>query len=70
MTAADAEQVDLLLALDDLRAESAGVLLPLLAEPRFAHRELAVKVLRWSRDPRVGPRLRELSRSRPGPACR
>jgi hypothetical protein len=62
--APDAEQRDALLALDDLRAETAPVLLPLLGEKRFAHRALAVDVLRWSRDLRVGPRLRDLARLR------
>jgi hypothetical protein len=63
--AADAaEQRDVLLALDDLRAEAAPLLLPLLGDPHFTHPELAVRVLRWSRDQRVGPRLRELSGQR------
>jgi hypothetical protein len=61
------DQRDVLLALADLRAEAAAVLLPLLREPRFLHRELAVEVLRWSRDPRVGRRLRELGRRRGEP---
>jgi HEAT repeats len=53
------EQRDLLLALIDLRAEAADVLVPLLSEPGFAHPALAVEVLAWSRDPRVSTWLRE-----------
>jgi HEAT repeat protein len=34
-------------------------LLPLLSNPRFVHAELAAEVLTWSKDPRVGPFLRE-----------
>jgi hypothetical protein len=54
-----AEQGDLLLALLDLRAEAAPVVLPLLAGSRFAHAELACELLCWSRDPRVSPWLRD-----------
>jgi hypothetical protein len=54
-----AQQKDVLLALADLRAEAAEVLLPLLTEGRYPHAELALEVLAWSRDPRVGPALRE-----------
>jgi hypothetical protein len=54
-----AEQRDLLFALNDLKADAADTLLPLLARPDFAHAELAVEVLTWSRDPRVGPCLRD-----------
>jgi HEAT repeat protein len=53
------EQREILLALGDLRAEAAEVVLPLLAAPRFVHAELAVEVMTWSRDPRVGPALTE-----------
>ncbi len=53
------EQRDLLLALADLRAEASDVVLPLLAQPRFAHTELAVEVLTWSSSERIGPLLRE-----------
>jgi hypothetical protein len=51
-------QRDLLLALNDLRAEAAPAVLPLLDQPRFAHPEAAVEVLTWSRDARVSPCLR------------
>src|SRR5262249_58839499 len=57
LPAASAEERDVLHALDDLRAEAAPTLLPLLGGDRLAHPDLAVAVLRWSRDPRVGPRL-------------
>jgi len=52
------EQRDLLLALNDLRAEAAPSLLTLLSDGRCAHPELAVEVLAWSRDATVGPALR------------
>jgi hypothetical protein len=48
---------DVLLALADLRADGAA-LLNLFEETEFEQKELAVNVLQWSRDPRVGPRLR------------
>jgi HEAT repeat protein len=52
-------QREILLALADLHADSAGTVLPLLKDPGFAHAELAVLGLQWSRDPQVGPWLRE-----------
>jgi hypothetical protein len=58
MTAQGRQQRDLLLALNDLRAEAAPVLLPLLDRPAGPNVELAVEVLTWSRDPQVGPWLR------------
>jgi len=54
------EQKEILLALADLRAEAAEAILPLLTQPRYAHAETAIEVLLWSRDPRVGPTLREM----------
>ncbi len=57
--AAPAVQAEILHALNDLRTEAAPALLPLLADPGFPHPELGVRVLTWSRDPRVGPWLRE-----------
>jgi hypothetical protein len=53
-----AQQRDLLLALEDLRADTAGDLLPLLVTPGLVHHELVVRVLRWSTDATVGPKLR------------
>jgi hypothetical protein len=53
------EQADILQALDDLRADAAAVILPLLSEPRFKHSELAIRALTWSKNPAVGPWLRE-----------
>src|SRR5207245_190250 len=53
------EQAEILLALTDLRAEAADVLLPLLTRPNYPHAELAVDALAWSRDTRVGPWLRD-----------
>jgi hypothetical protein len=55
-----AEQKEILLALAELRAEAADAVLPLLAINRYAHAEAALEVLLWSRDPRVGPALREM----------
>jgi hypothetical protein len=50
---------DLLQALLDLRGESAPGVLPLLQTSRCAYVDLAVETLAWSRDPRVGPWLRD-----------
>lgn len=58
-SASPVEQRDILHALADLKAEAATTLLPLLLDPRFPHRELAVEVLTWSRDPRVPHCLRD-----------
>jgi hypothetical protein len=58
------DQRDLLLALNDLRAEAADDLLPLLERPGFIHADLAVEVLTWSRDSRVGPWLRDWTRGK------
>jgi hypothetical protein len=59
LAASTADQRDLLLALADQRAEASRVVVPLLAQPRFPHLELAIEVLEWSSDPRVAPLLRE-----------
>jgi hypothetical protein len=59
LAASTADQRDILLALGDLRADAARVVVPLLAQPRFPHLELAIEVLTWSSDPRVAPQLRE-----------
>lgn len=53
------EQRDILQALADLRADAAPSILPLLLEPQFSHRELAVEVLTWSKDERVPLCLRD-----------
>jgi hypothetical protein len=63
-TAPLSEHRDYLLALDDIRADAAAVLLPLLADPSYPHAELAVEVLVWSSDPQVGPTLRSRAVSR------
>jgi hypothetical protein len=52
-------QADLIAALSDLRAETAPVVLPLLMRDALLHVESAIHLLTWSRDPRVGPHLRE-----------
>jgi hypothetical protein len=58
-TASDHEVRDLLQALYDLRAEAAPVVLPLLTRADWPHKDLAVELLAWSKDPKVGPFLRE-----------
>lgn len=49
----DESRADILWALDDLRADAASVVLPHIAHWPAAHRDLGVRVLRWSRDPNV-----------------
>jgi hypothetical protein len=56
---ASPEQREVLQALADLRAETGAAVLSLLSRPGFAHTELALEVLTWSSDARVGPFLRE-----------
>ncbi|HVS34299.1 MAG TPA: HEAT repeat domain-containing protein [Gemmataceae bacterium] len=58
------EQREILLALIDLRSETAPVVLPLLARPRFAQAELALESLVHSSDPRVGPALLDFALQR------
>ena len=53
------EQRDALMALNDLRAEAGGTIMALLEKPGFPHVGLAVEVLAWSSEPRVGSWLRE-----------
>ncbi|HYT88765.1 MAG TPA: hypothetical protein VEL76_08665, partial [Gemmataceae bacterium] len=55
---------DLLSALNDLHAEAAAEVMPLLERPGFPCAEPAVEVLTWSHDPKVGPWLREWTRQR------
>ena len=71
------EQRDLLLALIDLRAEAAPAVLPLLAQPRFPHAELAlessalvVRPARRAGAARVGPGARAAAAPRPAPPFR
>jgi HEAT repeat protein len=54
-------QVEILRALEDLRAEAGPTVLSLLARPGFQHAEQAIRVLRWSRDPRAGAWLRDFA---------
>lgn len=61
------QERDVLLALLDLRAESAPAVLPLLSVGAYPDAELAVETLRWSRDERVGPFLREWAIRRVAP---
>lgn len=53
------EQRETVLALLDLKAEAAPVLIPLLEQGKLEPADLAVEVLTWSRDPRTGFWLRE-----------
>lgn len=57
-TADEETQHDLLLALADLKAEAAEVVVPLLVHKRCPHPAEAVEVLSWSRHPEVAPFLR------------
>jgi hypothetical protein len=52
-------QKEILQALADLKAEAGEVVLPMLRVPRHPHVELALEVLTWSKDSRIGPMLRE-----------
>src|SRR5262249_41425177 len=63
-TAPEADQRDILCALDDLHAGAPSILSPLLANPRSPHAEWAVNVLAWSRAPQVAPWLRDWARQR------
>jgi hypothetical protein len=60
----EVSQADSLAALADLHAETAPVVLPLLANPRFVHSELAVATLAWSHNANVAPRLRQWAHHR------
>jgi hypothetical protein len=53
------DQRDLLLALADLRAEAGEAVLPLLTLPEYPHVEVALEVLTWSSNSRIGPLLRD-----------
>jgi hypothetical protein len=57
--ASPTEQRDILLALNDLHAEAAPAILPLLERPRFALADLAVETLTWSKDGGVAAYLRQ-----------
>jgi hypothetical protein len=52
-------QRDILLALIDLKADAGATLLPLIANGRLAHPELATEALTWAKGPEVGAQLRE-----------
>jgi hypothetical protein len=53
------QQRDILNALNDLRAQAGAAIVPLLSRPGCPYPDLAVEVLTWSRDPRIGPWLRD-----------
>jgi hypothetical protein len=57
-TAEPTAQRDILQALSDLRADVGPAILPLLSRSDFAHLDLAVEALTWSRHAEVAPRLR------------
>jgi hypothetical protein len=54
-------QRDMLLALLDLRADAVAQLLPLIDDPGFAHRDLAVELLGLSKDARASVTLLRLA---------
>jgi hypothetical protein len=54
----EAERLEILGALNDLRAEAGAEIVELLARG-CNDPEPAIEVLRWSRDPRIGPWLRD-----------
>ncbi len=54
-----AHQKEILHALADLKAEAGAVVLPLIMQARYPHMELALEVLTWSKNSRIGPMLRE-----------
>ncbi|MGF1579381.1 MAG: HEAT repeat domain-containing protein [Gemmataceae bacterium] len=62
-TGTEDEVRDALLALQDIRAETAPDLLYVLGEQDFPHPELAVETLRWSRNPKTKVWLCEWVRS-------
>jgi HEAT repeat protein len=53
-TSHGSRQADILIALRELRAECATVVLPLLEKGELAQADLAVDALTWSRDPQLG----------------
>jgi len=56
-TTDDNYRLDLLLALEDMQADAAAVVLPDVKVWPAAHREAAVRLLAWSRERDVGPAL-------------
>jgi hypothetical protein len=63
-TARGQQQRDILTALSDLRAEAGASVMALLSQSSCVSQDQAVEALTWSRDPRVGPWLREMIRHR------
>ncbi|HKI31730.1 MAG TPA: HEAT repeat domain-containing protein [Gemmataceae bacterium] len=57
-SAEEGPQRDILQALADLRADAGAAIVPLLTRVGFAHLDLAVEALTWSRHADVAPRLR------------
>jgi hypothetical protein len=53
-----AEHPDFFWALNDLRADAASVLVPLVLEGNYPHADMAVSLLAWSKNSDVGPLLR------------
>jgi hypothetical protein len=58
------QQREILTALAELRAEAGASVMALLSRPGCPNQDLAVDLLIWSRDPKVGPWLRETVRRR------
>lgn len=61
--AAPHEQREILLALTDLRVETAGTIVPLLQRRALPDIDLALGALRWSRDVAAGVWMRDYARS-------
>lgn len=61
------QQAEILQTLDELQADAAAAVLPLLGDPRFLHAALGARLLRWSRDPRAAAWLRDNARDACGP---
>lgn len=68
--ATDVLRGEVLEALADLRADAARSVMPLLDELTGPQRELAVRLMTWSRDPRVAPQLCAWAVARLRPAWR
>jgi hypothetical protein len=56
-TATDDARLETLLTLEDLQADAAAIVLPQIRSWPAAHREVAVRLLAWSRERDVGPAL-------------
>jgi hypothetical protein len=62
----DAAHRDLIVALDELHSEAGPELIKLTSNPDYRHAELAVRLLRWSKQPEAAAWLRALAQAREG----